>query len=199
MLSSDIGEVLLAAAHLPSKLHCSESSQEFECVLLAQQIQKAEIAAGHMRTALVGDLNVNPFEKGVVGASGLHAVMTHAIAERRYRTLQSADHNFFYNPMWSQLGDKSERPPGTYFENRAEQVSFFWHTFDQVLIRPDLLSVFENEDLKVLTGDGERTLISSSGLPDSRNSSDHLPILFKLGLNERSHDGNSANQSLAGF
>ncbi len=182
LLLPEVGEILLVAAHLPSKLHCSESSQEFECVLLGQHIRQAEAAVGHRRTVLVGDLNVDPFEKGVVSAAGLHGVMTRAIAERRQRTVQGEDYPFFYNPMWSRLGDKSAGPPGTYYDNRAEQVNFFWHTFDQVLVRPDLLPAFENEELKVLTGDNETKLISAHGLPDDSAASDHLPVLFKLQL-----------------
>ena len=42
--------------------------------------QNAETKAGHTRTILVGDLNVNPFEVAVVGAHGLHAVMAKQVA-----------------------------------------------------------------------------------------------------------------------
>lgn len=55
-------DILLAAAHLPSKLHHSDDSLIFECANLARMIADEERAVGHKRTILLGDLNVNPFE-----------------------------------------------------------------------------------------------------------------------------------------
>jgi len=62
-------EVTLAAVHFPSK-HWSDDSQAFDCVALARAIAEAEKSVGHDRAILVGDQNMNPFESGVVGASG---------------------------------------------------------------------------------------------------------------------------------
>ncbi len=177
-----LDDVLLAAAHLPSKLHWSSNSLAFECGRLARRIREAEMAAGHSRTILVGDLNLNPFEEGVASAAGLHGVMTRRIARRGQRTIQGESYPFFYNPMWGRLGDDTTGPPGTFYNNRAEHFSFFWNTFDQVLVRPDLLAAFQNDDLRVLTEDGKQALISPGGLPDDNAASDHLPILFKLRL-----------------
>jgi hypothetical protein len=80
-------ELLVAVAHLPSKLHWSDASQAFECTELARQIMDEEDKVGHRRTVLVGDFNMNPFEKGVVSAAGLHSVTSRRIAERRVRTV----------------------------------------------------------------------------------------------------------------
>ena len=74
-------EILFVAAHLPSKLYADDRDWELRCEKTGQMICAAEDVAGHERTLLVGDLNLNPFEKGVVMASGLHAVMTKATAD----------------------------------------------------------------------------------------------------------------------
>jgi hypothetical protein len=58
--------VLLAAVHLPSKLHMSGDSQAGECTELGRRIDLEEMAPGHRRTILVGDFNMNPFETGLV-------------------------------------------------------------------------------------------------------------------------------------
>ena len=42
-----------------------------------------ENKAGHKRTVLVGDLNMNPFETGLVTASGLNATMTRKLPRRK--------------------------------------------------------------------------------------------------------------------
>ena len=100
--------IILAAAHLSSKLYRSEDSQIFEGAELARAIIKVEDKIGHSRTVLVGDLNMNPFEAGVTAAGGLHATMSRQIAQRGTRIVRGKSHTFFYNPMWSLLGDESQ-------------------------------------------------------------------------------------------
>jgi hypothetical protein len=108
--------------------------------------------------------------------------MTREIALRGTRTVAGNKYPFFYNPMWSHFGDADESPPGTYYYTSAEHKMFFWNMFDQVLIRPYLIDLFQNETLKILNTDGTVSFLSERGLPDSSVVSDHLPILFKLNL-----------------
>jgi hypothetical protein len=129
---------------------------------------------------LVGDLNMNPFESGVVGANGLHAVMTQERAQRGVRKVGGKEYPFFYNPMWGFFGDLTKGPPGTYHYDSAEQVTYFWNIFDQVLIRPALLQHFDATSLKVISGDEKISLLNEQGIPDKANVSDHLPIVFRL-------------------
>ena len=175
-------EMLLVVAHLPSKLHQSSESQSFECVALAKRIREQEAAAGHERTLLIGDLNMNPFESGMVAANGLHGTMSREVAGRERRTVQGEDYPFFYNPMWSHFGDAHGGPPGTYYYQSAQHVCFFWNVFDQVLVRPGLLNCFRGEGLEILTHDGTSSLLSTRGTPDVSVASDHLPILLRLTL-----------------
>ncbi len=174
--------ILLATIHFPSKLYWRDESQAFECVELANSISAAEREAGHSRTVLVGDLNMNPFEDGLVSANGLNAAMTRTLANKRSRMVQTKEYPFFYNPMWGLFGDARSTVAGTYYFSAAEHKIFFWNIFDQVLLRPDLLESFDNNELQILHSDGDKSLLTSQGIPDSKNFSDHLPILFKLVL-----------------
>ncbi len=183
-----LDEILIVATHFPSKLYWSNEDQVLECVNLSEAIRLAEQEAGHSRTVLVGDLNMNPFEDGVVGAKGLHGVMTRQIAEKQTRIVQDREYPFFYNPMWGRLGDETEGPAGTYYDQRSKHVCFFWNMFDQVLLRPELLPFFRNEEMKILTEDGDGPFVSQAGLPDDSIVSDHLPILFRLNLRFRGGD-----------
>lgn len=124
---------------------------------------------------------MNPFATGVVAAHGLHAVMSRSIAAKAERTVQERLYPFFYNPMWSHFGDMAE-PPGAYYYEHAEQVVYFWNMFDQVLLRPALLPVFDNRSLRILTTDGEGSFLTERGLPNKSTHSDHLPILFELSI-----------------
>lgn len=176
-------DILLAVVHFPSKLWWSDHSQALECPKLAESIEEAENMAGHSRTVLVGDLNMNPFEMGVMSANGLHGVMTRRIAEEVSRVVQDRTYHFFYNPMWSFMGDASHGPPGTHFYRAAEHACYFWNMFDQVLVRPALLDRFSNADLEILETDGQTSFVSArTGRPNPSVASDHLPLIFKLSL-----------------
>lgn len=52
-----------------------------------------------------------------------------------------------------------------------------------MLIRPELLPYFEDSDLQIATTDGRESLLLESGIPNPAIS-DHLPIVFKLRLEE---------------
>ena len=175
-------EILLAVAHFPSKLFWSDESQSFECTDFSTFIREQEARVGHVRTLLVGDLNMNPFEKGLVSANGFNAVMTRELALRRSRTVQKREYPFFYNPMWSHFGDGSPGPPGTYYYDRGEHVNYYWNIFDQILVRPDLLPHFKRDGLEILTAAGSRSLLGGKGRLNAGECSDHLPLLFRLDL-----------------
>jgi hypothetical protein len=175
-------QIILGVAHLPSKLYWSDDSQALECSHLSRVIAEQEAVVNHRRTLLVGDFNMNPFEKGMVGAAGLHAVMSRDVALRQSRIVQGVDYPFFYNPMWCHFGDGDAGPPGTYFYECAEHVNYFWNIFDQVLVRPDLMDRFPNDGLRILTKVGTAPFLTEAGRPDHRAASDHLPILFKLDI-----------------
>ena len=174
-------DILIAATHFPDKRSMSNDSQSLEIVNLAQNIRQEEAKIGHQRTLLVGDLNMNPFEVGMVGAQGLHAVMDRTVVQKSKRIVQDVAYNYFYNPMWSLMGDASVGPPGTYYYYKSEPVLYFWNMFDQVLIRSELLERFKNESLTILDSDGIVNFRKANGIPDP-TISDHLPILFKLDL-----------------
>lgn len=173
-------EILLAAIHFPSKLHLKAGDQGAMASRLSAKVREVESRIGHSRTVLIGDLNMNPFEEGMVSASGWHAVMTRNIARKGKRSINKEFYPFFYNPMWGRFGDNTEGPPGTYYEKSGSFIKYFWHMFDQVLIRPDLLKSFDNASLQILTECGSTSFIKRSGIPDDSRFSDHLPLLFAL-------------------
>jgi hypothetical protein len=175
-------EVLLVMVHLPSRLYFNEASLAFECTELSRLIRKEEGDVGHARTIVVGDLNLNPFEVGVTGAAGLHAVMSRGVAARGSRTVQGREYPFFYNPMWRLFGDRADGPPGTYYYERAEYVTYFWNIFDQVLIRPELIPTLRADGPRIVTAVGATPLLGPDGRPDRLAASDHLPVLFGLNL-----------------
>jgi hypothetical protein len=49
--------------------------------------------------------NLNPFDDGMILANAFNAVPALSTAQQLTRTIDGADHSFFYNPMWNLLGD----------------------------------------------------------------------------------------------
>jgi len=170
--------ILVAAVHLTSKRFADDNEQSSQAQLIVKDIENVEKVVGHCRTLVIGDFNMSPFEGGLVNSDAFHSVMSQSTALKRQRVVRQTNRNYFYNPMWSRLGDGSEGPPGTYYYSSSRNREFFWHTFDQVLLRPDLLPVFKMENLKVLTEIGDIPLLRAHKI--DRSFSDHLPIMIKL-------------------
>jgi exonuclease III len=172
-------EFTLTAVHLASKLRTTEQDQHSEAIDHATQIRDTE-SDHDTNTIVIGDFNMNPFEYGIVDASGFHAVMDRTTALQESRTVKGQEYPFFYNPMWNYLGDISDFTPGTYFYREGNKVVYFWNMFDQVLLRPALLPYFADDSVRIIMKYGTTSLLDSSDRPDRKQFSDHLPILLTL-------------------
>lgn len=175
--------MIIVAVHLPSKLYKSDWDQYSKSTRVAQQIQEVESEYEHQRTLVIGDFNMNPFEAGMISASGFHGIMTQEIAQKRSRTVDGEEKHYFYNPMWGRMGDYVDNISGTYYYNGGGECCYFWNTFDQVLLRPDLLKYFSHQNLHIISKIGDKSLIKNNKI-DS-NFSDHLPIFIALDIDRR--------------
>jgi hypothetical protein len=179
--------LLIVAAHLPSKLWASPEDQKYRVRQLREDIATQEAHLGHRNTVVIGDLNVNPFEDALTAADGLQGVMDRVIAARPARTVQGQAWDYFYNPMWSRLGDDSEGPPGTYWHAGSGLVNHFWNTFDQVLLRPDVLSCYDPAGLVVPTHAADQVILLLGG--GAAGLSDHLPVALALSIEKETGGG----------
>ena len=175
-------DFILAVVHMPSKLFWSDDSQMLECTRLSNIIRRIEVEVGHDRTILVGDLNMNPFEKGIIGAAGLNAAMTRRTAAKGARTVQAEAYPFFYNPMWNGFGDDNNEVCGTYYHDSGQHVNYYWNLFDQVLFRPALLEWLPERPAKIVTQTSTGSLLSEAGAPSTTVGSDHLPLVFSVNV-----------------
>jgi hypothetical protein len=171
--------VLLVFAHLPSKMGVNLSSVSMQSTRLRPEIEKMETRVGHHRTLVMGDLNMEPYDDGVISAEALHATMCAEIARRRERRVGGQQRFYFYNPMWNLLGDRTGGPPGTFYRARSEPNALFWHMIDQVLLRPDVIDLVDVESLSIVTRATGTSLTTEGGRPDSKYS-DHFPIYIAM-------------------
>ena len=177
-LTFDGHEMLLALAHFQSKLNRKPSEQNSAMQTFADEIRFIENKRNNYKTILFGDLNMNPFDDGIVMSHGLHAVSTKKIAQKRTRIVDGKELPFFYNPMWGFFGDRTDGPPGTIYY-RGGRLSFEWSIFDQVMFRPDVLPWFVDE-VDIVTTSSGADLKLRSGRPNRRIASDHFPVIFSL-------------------
>lgn len=173
-------ELLVIGLHLGSQLHFKPSDTGDSLGRLAEALRTAEKKVGHRRSIVIGDFNADPFHDKMVSAAGLHAISSRAVARLGSRVWDDHEWPLLYNPMWRYFGDHADHPPGTYYYRKAVPTCQFWHVFDQVLIRSDLLPHFDDRELRIVTEIDGQSLLTDNGVPDRKNWSDHLPILLRL-------------------
>jgi hypothetical protein len=183
-----IEDLLLVIVHFPSKVNWGDSGDHLGlCVELKRDIELQEAAVGHTRTIILGDFNMNPFEIGLINATGLNNTCSKEIAKTVSRSVYDKDYHYFYNPMWNFFGDFSKgNISGTHYFNTYKYINLHWNIYDQVMLRPSLLEKFDESKLDILTSVGNKSLTKK--IKDitrvDKKVSDHLPLKFALTLNE---------------
>jgi len=81
---------------------------------------------------LLGDFNMNPYDRGMNLAAGLNAMMTRSCVAKGIRRHINQDYDFYYNPMWSLFGDNTKGPAGTVYDT-SNQGPYGWSMLDQVI------------------------------------------------------------------
>jgi hypothetical protein len=189
LASSNFEKYLLTITHFPSKKDWGNPNDHFGlCVELRTDIELAEVKNDTQNTIIVGDFNMNPFEDGLVNSSGLHNVNNKEIALTQQRNFQGKAYRFFYNPMWSFLGDSSKgKVQGSHFFNTYKPLNYYWNLYDQVMIRPDLIPFFDEKKLDILNKIGEKSLLKKINGYNRINKeiSDHLPLIFEIKLKNK--------------
>ncbi|PWK28571.1 Endonuclease/Exonuclease/phosphatase family protein [Arcicella aurantiaca] len=172
-------EILVFGVHLPDNRNNKSESINSYAGEVARAIKAIEEEKKLYKTIVVGDFNLNPYDKGMVDACSFHAIMDSEIVKKGLRVVSGKEYRYFYNPMWSLHGDIGNNVAGSYFYKNAELVNYHWNVFDQVLLGPSLIDNFDKNSLKFIDSDGVKTLLKKGALPNKKYS-DHLPLMFTL-------------------
>ena len=168
---------LFGIVHLVDKRNFDERYQLIEAKQFADEVSQFEKQKNNQKTILVGDFNLNPFDPGMSMTSALNAQMTMECVTKGKRTIQGKDHPYFFNPMWSLMGERAFGPPGTFHHRQTTSGFPGWNMLDQVLIRPQALKWLG--EVKILDTAGNTKLATKRGRPH-RKYSDHFPITFEI-------------------
>lgn len=172
-------KLLLCCIHLNSQIYAdNENQREILIGRIIREIRLMEKKLDTEKTVVVGDFNINPYDKDCIDARYFHGLPIYNETIKRSRTIMGEEFFMFYNPMWNLLGDSKE-PYGTYYYSGSKTVNTYWNMYDQVMVRPALRERFIDESLKILTETENTYLTNSKGHPD-KNISDHLPIMFEI-------------------
>lgn len=173
--------VVLGLVHGADIRNYDAENRQALAQITAIEIDFVKSEHGHSRLILVGDFNMNPYDRGMNLAAGFNAMMTKACISSGHRTVAGKKYDFYYNPMWSLFGDGSEGPAGTVYD-KSNQGPYGWSMLDQVVVHHSIVDEFES--VRILSHAGNSSLVDANGRPDSRRASDHLPIIVKLkGIN----------------
>jgi len=180
-LNSPLGQkVYFVLVHLSSKLYYEGSDQDAMVPEIKKFIDTIETTNNSSNTIVLGDFNMDPFQNGMIQATGFHSTFDKRTARQGKRTIQGKEYKYFYNPMWSFYGELGKGDVhGSYYNAISKPICYFWNIFDQILLRPELLEFFDEDSLKILTSiDGTDLLNKHSRV--NNEISDHLPVEFEL-------------------
>lgn len=180
-------KLLVVPIHFPSKVFLSEKKQYLLAKRYKSIITEFAVNNDFSKTIIVGDFNMNPFEDGLIGIDCFHAISSREIAKQPH-SFYSIPIECYYNPTWALHGDfkyqtKVEKPAGTYYLERAENIDYYWSLFDQVIMSPNAIPHFNEGSLQLIHEWGagvKRINLLKDGVPNKSLYSDHLPLIFKL-------------------
>lgn len=150
---------------------------------IADQVRFAQKDKNIEKVILLGDFNMNPFDKGMNLARGFNAMMTKACVKSGQRENVGEMFDFYYNPMWNFFGDNISKPPGTIYDT-SNQGHYGWSMLDQVIIHHSIIELFQS--VEIMTSAGTESLMDKNRRPDVKKASDHFPIfvVFKEDYDE---------------
>ena len=166
--------------HLTSPINADDASSLQTAVAreLREAVEEREVLRSNSATIAIGDFNMSPYSRGMTDPTTLNAAACRTAAKGT-RTVRSRKHNYFFNPMWEILGSRTaDQQPGSFYK-RYDNSAIFWHLYDQVLLRPELVDRMVPDSPWVMTTAGTLGLVKPRWAIDSQFS-DHLPIAISL-------------------
>lgn len=173
---------LLFVVHLSSAMFKDERARSSRAMRLSDYFQKIEeetFKNEEYKSIILGDFNLQPFSEGIASAHGFNATMSANKAQTIKRVVDGEKKYFYFNPMWKLMGD-NKKVQGTYYnENDQQDLSMFWYSFDEVLIRPYFINKFNWDSFSIIEQTQNSSFLKDDKI-DKSQFSDHLPLKFEI-------------------
>jgi len=163
--------ILLLASHFPSKLSRSEHGQMEFVISLHNSIKRLEDDLSPASVIIIGDLNLEPFERSIYIKSSLFSTRSkkeYDCASTFYEDIVDK----YYNPFWTLLGDKNNEVYGTYIYQKT------WRLFDQALLKGAIVERVNKKKVEIIDKIKMEKLVDLDAFKIKH--SDHLPISLEL-------------------
>lgn len=142
------------------------------------------------KVLVVGDFNMNPYEKGIMGFTGFNAIFSkEEICYNPQRKFGYREKPLYYNASWDAY--KLPSPQGTYYYNdNNTSLNPYWNLLDQVLFSSGMMDSYVKDSFRIITEIAGIELLKdtksrSTGITKKvidTNHSDHLPIMFQVDI-----------------
>lgn len=174
------GQFILCGVHLMSDLHGDKSkNRHIKMRQIISDIENVENSINSKRSIIIGDFNEMPYGEGCLSADGFHGLPVLNAGDKPMRTIDGIEYRKFYNPMWNLMGDFSY-PPGTHYYASSDICTPMWYMLDQIIISKEVIPIFVNDSLKIVTSCSFSGLMDKNGHPDKEKISDHFPIICEI-------------------
>jgi hypothetical protein len=167
---------LLAAFHGFDPLNYDITNRSALAREMIRDLRQAMEVNQTNKALIIGDFNFNPYDSVMNEVTGFNAMMTKGCLANGARKLCGQEFDFFYNPMWSFLGDLSPGSSGTIYYKKS-QGNYGWNMFDQVLLHQSLAHSLM--DVQIIHAHPAIQLANKQGRPNSRLS-DHFPLVVSI-------------------
>ena len=168
-------KLIMAMIHNVDRRNSDENERKEMLRIFNNDIREAETSHKTKNTIVLGDFNANPFEESLIASNAMHAIPYKDEVLTGHRTVNGVSYEKFYNPMWKLLA-KEEAPYATFRYNNSKLTNYYWYMFDQIIIRPALISALDESTLTILTN----CALVKDGKPNKAEYSDHLPIFCTI-------------------
>jgi len=178
---------LFACIHFPSKLYHDEETHSEIVPVYKNKIHA--LAGRNKRIFVVGDFNMNPFDKGMVQPTCFNSFHNRLLVNKDTMPHIAGAQRLYYNPCWTLMGDfisartydDSKRMGGTQHFLEKKSRKFYWYLIDQIIMAKELINDFISESLVIIE---EKYFVDELLKPKIKNipKLDHLPICFSFNL-----------------
>jgi hypothetical protein len=168
--------VIIISVHLPSQMYQSMDGLKSYIRSFRDEIDVEFGNSSSKDILVIGDFNINPFEKPMIDFDGFSASNSRKL--RRSATHLKSTRELYYNPTWTLYGKNNF--PGTKYFKRPSGSAFDileHHFLDQVLVSFSLSQKIVSECVKVLEVTTNKMFFDIPS--NSVLLSDHLPLIYE--------------------